>query len=199
MDYFIISYIIVSAVPGLWLAAQKNFLIIPNRKYDIFPVRFLFMVPLVFVVLMLSGTSDFFIDAAFPELYQTLPERFGIYIGLLEPLSVSLVVIPAIRLFVLRKDLPPEKDPDFMNYDLYVYHPKPEIDTSCISVFTAQPHPLYQPKAKTFSISEQNCLDLDICSVGDIYTDTKAGEHFTGKEAIKKSDILLHFLDSSFI
>ena len=114
MDYYIISYIIVSAVPGLWLAAQKNFLVIPNRNYDIFPVRFLFMAPLVFCVLLLSGSSDLIIGIAFPELYQTLPERFGIYIGLLEPLCVSLVTIPAVRLFILRKDMPPEKDPDFM-------------------------------------------------------------------------------------
>lgn len=171
MDYYIISYIIVSAVPGLWLAAQKNFLVIPNRNYDIFPVRFLFMAPLVFCVLLLSGSSDLIIGIAFPELYQTLPERFGIYIGLLEPLCVSLVTIPAVRLFILRKDMPPEKDPDFMNCDLYVYQPKAKI--------------------QTFGISKQNCLDADTFSVGDIYMNTKAGDHFTEKEAIKRSDILL--------
>lgn len=173
MNYFAISYIFVSAVPGLWLAAQKNFLIIPNRNYDIFPVRFLFMPSFSVFVLLLSYLLDFFIAAAFPELYQTLPERFGIYIGLLEPLSVSLVMISAIRLFVLRKDLPPEKDPDFMNYDLYVYQPLIKITAP--------------------GILKQNCLDIDTIDTVSVSTlrVMKAKDYFRDKEAIKRLDILL--------
>ncbi|MCL2142030.1 MAG: hypothetical protein FWH46_04050, partial [Methanimicrococcus sp.] len=124
MNYLILFYFLISAIPGIYLATKKYFLVILNPKYNRFIIRLLYCVPsLTPFVLVLSLFPLFGFDVYFNNFSQILVEKFTIYIALLCPLLTSLLFIIILKKYFIRTDIPPEFWPNFMNHELYVFIP----------------------------------------------------------------------------
>ncbi|WP_316557238.1 hypothetical protein [Methanimicrococcus hongohii] len=104
------------------MATKKYFLIPSNKKYNIFWVRLLFTIPIGIAVTFLLTVSMVVIFGLF--LRYILP--FDDYFLLLVATS-SVFTIFAFQKYFVRKDVPPEYDPNFADYESYVFMPLQKI------------------------------------------------------------------------
>jgi len=122
--YLIGFYILISTLPGIFLATKKYFLIIQNPKYNRFIIKLFYFVPSMTVFTLILSLLPWAVYRIFLYDYsQFLIDKFTIYIALLCPLSASIFLIYIFRKYVVRTDLPPEFRPDFMDHKLYVFMP----------------------------------------------------------------------------
>jgi hypothetical protein len=127
-----ILFILLLLISPIYLAAQKNFLFIPNQNRNSYAIRLLFLIP--GTTGLLIGYCFFvwsFFILFFTNFSDSMYNIFGYYSLLPLPLLGSFLLILLIKKYVLRKDRPSEFQPDFLNYDLYIYMPSiREIDDS---------------------------------------------------------------------
>ncbi|MCL2863764.1 MAG: hypothetical protein FWE54_06800 [Methanimicrococcus sp.] len=110
-----------SVLPGFYLAFRKNFLFFSNQKLNLFPIRLFVLLP---------GASVF--NIIFLMIVSRLISLYSPY---LHELNVtSAIILTAFSLFgslltilmfssLLRNDLPPECQPNFMEHKLYLFRP----------------------------------------------------------------------------
>ena len=123
---------LLSAIPGLYAASRRYFIIIANPKHDSFLLRAAYAVPplsmwsffmaLLVVVLYQLGRSIYGLDADYwsSEVY--------IY-----SFAVAALLVVLICCFVLMpRSVPPEFRDDFMTHDFYVFLPDPDSRTPMI-------------------------------------------------------------------
>ena len=103
---------------GFYLALKKNFLIISNKKYNIFMIRLLFTIPGSIMLSFLISLVATLLFGLFLKYIAPFDEYFPILLIL-----SSLFLIFSFKKYFIRNDVPPEYDPNFMNYDLYVFLP----------------------------------------------------------------------------
>jgi hypothetical protein len=128
MNIFLICSVLVTLLPAVYLAKQKNLLFIDNSKNNIFLTRFIFLLPGT-----LSVELIFFLISII--LFIFIPFELSSFLYWISVLLMSLLVssltILIFKKYVLRSDLPFEERPDFDKYDLYVFMPdEREIEDS---------------------------------------------------------------------
>jgi hypothetical protein len=109
-------------LPGFYLATKKYFLVIVNKKFNIFPIRLLFTIPAGIMFSFLVTLISVLIFGLFLKFILPFDDYFPILLIL-----SSLFVTFSFKKYFIRNDLPPEYDPNFMNYELYVYMPLQKI------------------------------------------------------------------------
>jgi len=118
MNYYVILfYILISTLPGIYLATKKYFLVFTNRKYNLFGIRLIYCVPAMAAWTLLLSLFPLVV------FYVFLVDKFPIYIVLLCPLLASIFLTLIFEKYIIRKDIPFELRSDFMNHDLYVFIP----------------------------------------------------------------------------
>ena len=128
MDYMLPFYFLLSTLPGIYLATKKYFMVIPNPKYNRFVIKLLYCVPFLGSFTLLFSLFPWFVFILFfDDFTPFLVEKFTIYITLLCPLLTSILFILILKKYFIRKDLPPEFRPDFMDHELYVFMPHNQI------------------------------------------------------------------------
>ncbi|MBO4302415.1 hypothetical protein J5839_03610 [Methanosarcinaceae archaeon] len=123
---------LLSAIPGLYAASRRYFIIIANPKHDSFLLRAAYAVPplsmcscfmalLVFVLYQL-GRSIYGLDADYwsSEVYIY---SFAV---------AALLVVLVCRFVLMSRSVPPEFRDDFMTHDFYVFLPDPDSRTPMI-------------------------------------------------------------------
>jgi len=117
MNYGVLLCFIFAILPGIYLAGIKYFMVILNEKYNIFLIRLLFTIPL--------GALITFISSVGPILFLNviMGNHYFDYIYVASIILSSLFSILIFHKYLIRKDIPPEFDPDFINHELYVYMP----------------------------------------------------------------------------
>jgi len=111
--------LLISTIPGIYLAAQKYFLIIPNPKYNLFAVKLFYCVPSLMLPTFLLSLFPFLFGLTF--FFDNYPHLA--YLELLCPLSVSLFLIYLLKKYIIPADAPFELWLDFMEHELYVFMP----------------------------------------------------------------------------
>ena len=127
MDYLILFYFLISAIPGIYLATKKYFFVIPNEKYNTFFVRLIFSVPALTIYVLLLSLIPLLFDFFLEDFSDYLIGNFSRYIILGIPGFVSLITILFFEKYCIRKDMPFEFQADFMEHELYVYMPNQKI------------------------------------------------------------------------
>jgi hypothetical protein len=117
---FLLSFILI-LLPALYLAAQKHFLIMTRQKYNNFLIRFLFLIPPTFFLLLLISP---FLQICLVIFLRDLPFYQSSIISLI---IADLLLLFVFKKYFIRNDLPPEYDPNFMNHELYVYLPLKQV------------------------------------------------------------------------
>ena len=120
MDNFYLA-ILVAAIPGIYFAYKKNFIVIPNKKYNIFPIQLLFTAPLFGAFSATLATPLYFILGLFPSFVNSIIDKFGPNIDLLPLMIASIIVFIFSNRFLILKE-----DPEFdgtKESELYVYFP----------------------------------------------------------------------------
>lgn len=124
MDLFLLLYILLSTPFGIWLAFQRNFLIIPNRKYNIFTIRLIFTVPFsISVVCFVSSLILGVIYCLSENLTNAIVEMFGSNVSLVSPALTNFLFIYYYKRSWVPKIEPCELRPDFMFHSLYLFNP----------------------------------------------------------------------------
>jgi len=122
--YLIGFYILISTLPGIYLATKKYFMIVQNQKYNRFIIKLFYFVPSITTFTLILSLLPWALYRIFLFEYTTfLIDKFTIYIALLCPLSASIFLIYFFKKYVIRTDMPPEFRLDFMDYKLYVFMP----------------------------------------------------------------------------
>ena len=124
--WFLFFFILIT--PGIYLALLKNFLIIPNKKYNIFPIRLIFTVTgtAIFLVIFLLLLFLFF-GVILENYSNALISAYGDFVILIYPLLCSLLTILMFKAYLIRDDEPIEFRENFFDYELYVYKPLKRI------------------------------------------------------------------------
>jgi hypothetical protein len=121
-------FVLIAAIPGIYLAARNDFIIIKNKKYNNFFTRAMYTIlPTTTFVLVLCIPISFFPDI-FPETTNIIMNTFGSNVVLVIPAISGILFLLFVHKYLLRKDIPPEYWPDFEKYELYVYFPDIKID-----------------------------------------------------------------------
>ena len=116
-----IIFILFSLLPAVYLANQKNFLFIENKKNNIFLIRFLFLLPGI-----LATEFSFYLVCFILISVLGLSWMWVMIMSI--PISVLIIFIFKL---VLRTDPPFENQHDLDEYDLYMLIPsKREIEDS---------------------------------------------------------------------
>jgi hypothetical protein len=110
------------SLPGIYLASKKNFLIFFNKKMNTFLIRLFFLIPGAFTF---NACITFFLSVVVLMFSPYLDEFNEIGIGVLLTLSIigSLLTIFYFKRCILKDDLPPEYQIDFMEHELYIFMP----------------------------------------------------------------------------
>ena len=153
-------------MPGIYLAAKKYFLIIPNKKYNIFPIRLLFTIPAGIAISFLVTIVAMCVFGI--GLRYILP--FEDYFSILIILS-SIFTIAAFEKYFMRKDIPPEYDPDFMNYELYIYMPLQKIPRKKYNQFSFPQGVQYDKELLTGTQKEDLKLNIKYLDKDFAFTD----------------------------
>jgi len=125
MNVFIMALLglLISTIPGIYLAAKNNFLMIPNPKYNRFAIRLFYCaLPLIPLTLLLALFPFSLILVVFFDNYPHLADEFS-YLYLLCPLLSAISWIFLLKKFIVSTDIPFELRPDFMDHELYVFMP----------------------------------------------------------------------------
>jgi hypothetical protein len=109
--YFV--FILFSLLPVVYLAKQKNFLFIDNKKNNNFLIRFIFLFPGILALEFVFYLICFILFAVFGSSW--------IWV-LMMSIPISILIIFIFKK-VLRTDLPFEGQQDFDKYDLYIFMP----------------------------------------------------------------------------
>lgn len=112
----------VAAFSGFYLASRKNFLFFSNEKLNSFPVRLFFLLPGAFTFSFLFMVFSALLVLVFTPYLDGLNT---VSISILTALSLigSLLTILLFKKSILKDDLPPEYQPDFMEHRWYVFMP----------------------------------------------------------------------------
>ena len=176
MNYLYLAAFILMLLPGIYLATKKNFLVFSNKKFNNFVVR-----------LILTGPVGFGLSFAISLFIQIWPIilRFDLPFDLPFEILFSVILssilsILFFKIFILRKDIPPEFDPAFMNHELYVYVPRQKffrrinlIVYPYGSLFNNTLLPDFQ-KNSTIGLKQLKNKDFVFTDLGEIIVSEKA-------------------------
>jgi len=218
MNYlpFILCFLLI-LFPLIYLAGHSFFFFTPNKKRNSFIIRLFFLTPGTLIIsfgFCVFVWSIFFVF--FENFSYSVYNIFGYYSLLPLPLFVSSFLLLFSKKYILRKDIPPEFQSDFFDYDLYVYMP---------SIREVDDRPAVKIHSNTASISQLvngpdrdlvlNCNDLPDKNIlftkyGGIIINNFASSIFetnnlTGyrsrpifeKKTISPSNIYMHIISSS--
>ena len=120
MDLFSAAELAIMLASGVYYAYKRNFLVIFSKKYNVFPVRLIFTVPIFsgscFVFSMLIYML---LQISIPSLTEAASRQFGPYIFLLVPIIVNAAII-----FVFNKCIIEKTDSaNEQESELYIYSP----------------------------------------------------------------------------
>jgi len=123
-------FFLISTLPGVYAALNKNFIYTLNPKYNFFAVRLFFIVPCVSISILTS--SIFLIAFLLPHhfsssIFEFSTEPSEVFMGLLIPLAISLLLILLIQRYVLPTEKPEIFQRNNFEHDLFVYFPKSQI------------------------------------------------------------------------
>ena len=120
---YVLLYFVITTLPGIYCAANKNLIYTLNPKYNFFILRFFFAVPGI-SLMILTFSLPFFIFFPFDifevALYSSeMPVE--IYVTLLIPLFLSL-----INIFLLHRYIIPTESPEILQrgnfeHELFIY------------------------------------------------------------------------------
>jgi len=130
MDDFsmVLLSVLISTIPGIYLATKKHFLIIPNPKYDLFAVRLFYCVlSLIPLTLVFTLIPFGFILIVFFNSFPHLADEFA-YLNLLCPLLSATSMVFLLKKYIVSADVPFELRPDFMDHELYVFTPHAQLN-----------------------------------------------------------------------
>jgi len=163
MNYLpFILCILLILLPLIYLATCRNFFFTPNQKRNSLLIRLFFLAP---GTLMISFGLFGFVWSIFIVFFENFSysvyNTFGYYSLLPLSLFGSSLLFLFSKTYILRKDIPPEFQPNFFDYDLYVYIP---------SIREVDDHPAIKFRLNTVAISQLvngpdrdlvlNCSDL---------------------------------------
>jgi hypothetical protein len=166
-------------LPGIYLAAKKYFLVIPNKKYNIFPIRLLFTIP--------AGIAISFLISIIPICV------FGIFLRYILPFEYyswgliilsSIFTVIAFKKYFVRKDIPPEYDSGFEKHELYVYMPIQKIPRRKYTQFSFPPGVKWDKDLLTGTQKEDLKLNFKSLSKDFVFTD--CGEIIVNEKAFSK-------------
>ncbi|WNY27825.1 hypothetical protein [Methanolapillus ohkumae] len=171
----IIFFLLIDLIFVFYFASRKNFIIIPNRRFDSILSRALFLFPSFSFIWLLSLIFVFHYDDLFS--YPITIQLILKYPVLLSPIAIELFVILFFKKFILRSDFPFEFQPNFMSYDLYVFTPVISIIDARIFTSLKEVESLYDSH-KEITISKS-----DVKGVSLAYT--KRGEIIISEEVLE--------------
>ena len=105
-------------LPGIYLATKKYYLIPFNKKCNNFLIRMLFTIPASVGLIHIVSIPILSLAVIF---FQKIISFEYIWAGSIILSSFLFVYIH--HKYFFRKDHPPEYDPNFMNYELYIFMP----------------------------------------------------------------------------
>ena len=188
MNYGVLLCFVFLILPGIYLAGIKYFLVILNEKYNIFLIRLLFTIPLGALITVISSVGPILF------LHIIIGNHYSDYIYVASIILSSLCSILIFHKYLIRKDVPPEYDPDFINYDLYVYMPLLKIP--CCKYNRSIFSPNARPEKKLFYGVQKDDLKLnfkDLKGKDIIFTD--CGEIIANQTALS---VICDHLNFSF-
>jgi hypothetical protein len=127
LESYELLFLLMAALPGIYLATKKNFLHTPNPKYNLFILRLLFTVPL-FILFngLVSSTIVYTTPYSFPSFSEGFVQTFGYYAVSVVPLFFSIIIIIIIKKYLPAFDIPSTHK----NFDLYLYIPADSLPSS---------------------------------------------------------------------
>ena len=166
-------------LPGIYLAAKKYFLVIPNKKYNIFPIRLLFTIPAGIAISFLISIIPICVFGIF--LRYILP--FDYYSWILIMLS-SIFTTATFKRYFVRNDIPPEYDPDFEKHELYIYMPLQKIPRKKYNQFSFPQGIQYDKDLLTGTQKED--LKLNFKHLNKDFAFTDCGDIIVNEKAFSK-------------
>ena len=108
-------------LPGFHLASKKNFLFFSNQKLNLFPIRLLVLLPGVSIFNTIFLMATCICAPIFSPYLHELNVTSSIILTILSMIGSLLTIFVFSRL--LRNDVPPEHQPDFIEHELYLFRP----------------------------------------------------------------------------
>ncbi|MDV0447338.1 hypothetical protein MsAg5_12230 [Methanosarcinaceae archaeon Ag5] len=117
-----IIFILSSMLPGIYLAAQKNFIYTMDKRYNRFLIRAIFTIPglsiliLVVSILIIAIISDDILDVSKLSYFDSII-----------PIILSIILIYIFRKYIIADDEPEILSREEKNYELFIYIPNAQI------------------------------------------------------------------------
>lgn len=125
-QYYVFVFMLMATLPGIYLATKKNFIYMPNEKFNLFFIRLFFAVPFFwfFNILISLIVASIFVEL-FPRISSFFENLMGNNAVALVPFIFSLFFIILLKKYVI-----PDKGFKKVNYnesadewDLYAFLP----------------------------------------------------------------------------
>ena len=117
MNWLYIIYIVICSFPAFYFASKRNFVVIPNQKFNSFLFRLIFILP-TFLILI------FVLSLILSSFLQIIISNDSLMVNIIASFTIGLMIIILLEKYAIKQDLPPQLRPDFMEYDLYIFTPK---------------------------------------------------------------------------
>ena len=130
-DRYELLFLIMSILPGLYLASKNELFYTENPKYNLFILRAPFLAsPFVMMALLSYGIAVLIQNFA-PQFTAFVFDTFGLYAASLIPLIISLITILLLRHLLKKYVFSVKSDSHSISEaELFVYLPKMQFPTS---------------------------------------------------------------------
>jgi len=120
---YVLLYFLITVLPGIYCAVNKNFIYTLNPKYNYFILRFFFAVPglSIYVFLFSFPFFIFFPFDIFEVALYSSEMPSDIYVTLLIPLFVSLLGIFLLHRYVIPTESPEILQRKNLDHELFIY------------------------------------------------------------------------------
>ena len=121
---YVLLYFLITILPGIYCAVNKNFIYTLNPKYNYFILRFFFVAPGLSIYVFLFSLPIFFFvpyDIFQVALYSSeMPA--DVYTTLVSPLFISLLGIFLLHRYVIPTESPEIFQREIFDHKLFIYY-----------------------------------------------------------------------------
>jgi len=184
--------IFIVLLPVFYFTSRKYFLFFSNQKLNLFLIRLLVLLPVTFLFNIIFLLAACLYVPLFSPYLHELNITSSIVLSILSMFGSLLTIFLFNHL--LRNDLPPEYQPDFMGHELYLFRPQSTVsdyDYIARNPFPASNSYGILPNTHPYYIRYQiNDLEIDLRK-------NEADLHFTNLGALIVSSKVLRIFEDN--